>query len=286
MQQQPATPSGVQASVIGKGKLWTLSRKGAGHKLGASATKEDPGGLGGKKMRVKTCLAVGAVAAVAAAVAVHAVSLVSVTFRVFRTTAALVSVSQTSSNGVPRFDYKSRIGEYLVAQALGTVPTSNQVLAIEFNCDTTAANLVVFDKFNSNTTLIASSTSFDKVVQANLHTGNTNQERFVSQMAVGPVGNLAGGFLTVAGRVDIDTNGCAKAVLVAIDRDRHDHDFDDRDVSNKDSDHKDKLTITRRAGQAHFVGVLDVISGGATNTVLVPLGHLTFRRQLDEFIAE
>jgi hypothetical protein len=237
-------------------------------------------------MRVKTCLAVGAVAAVGAAVAVYAVSLASATFRVFRTTAALVTVSQTSSNGVPRFHYKSQIGADLVALALDAVPTSNQVLAIEINCDTTVANLVVFDKSNSNTTVIAASTSFDKVVQANLNTGKTNQERFVSQMAVGPVGNLAGGFLTVAGRVDIDTNGCAKAVLVAVDRDQHDNQFDDRDVSNKDSDRRDKLTISRRAGQGHFIGVLDVISGGETNTVLVPLGHMTFRRQLDEFIAE
>jgi len=240
-------------------------------------------------MKIRTWLAIGAATAVVTAVTVYAISLAAATFRVFRTTAALVSVSQTTSNGVPRFHYKSQIGEDLVALALGATPTSNQVLAIEINCDTTVADLIVFDKSNpTNITVIANSTSFDKVVQANLSNGRTNQERFVSQMAVGPVGSLAGGFLTVAGRVDIDTNGCAKAVLVAIDRDPHDHEFDDGDVTDLDADRKgrDKLLIEDRAGQAHFIGVADVISGGATNTTLIPLGHLTFRRQLDEFIAE
>src|SRR2546428_445041 len=118
-------------------------------------------------MKIKTWVGVGAVAAVAAAVTVYAVSLASATFRVVRTTAGLVTVSQTSSNGVPRFHYKSQIGEDLAELALGAPPTSSQVLAIEINCDTTAADLIVFDKSNSNITVIASSTSFDKVVQAN-----------------------------------------------------------------------------------------------------------------------
>ena len=37
-----------------------------------------------------------------------------------------------------------------------------------------------------------------------------------------------------------------------------------------------------RAGEGHFIGVLNVISGGSTNAWLVPLGHMTFRRQLEQ----
>jgi hypothetical protein len=54
----------------------------------------------------------------------------------------------------------------------------------------------------------------------------------------------------------------------------------------KDTEQDAKTTDTNRAGQAHFVGVLNVISGDSTNAWLVPLGHMTFRHQLDQFDAE
>jgi hypothetical protein len=93
--------------------------------------------------------------------------------------------------------------------------------------------------------------------------------------------NLAsGGLLTVAGRLHLGTNGCPTAVLISLDRDPKDSSFDDKDVTDLDQDAKTKDTY--RAGQAHFIGVLNVISGGSTNGWRVPLGHMTFRRQLDQ----
>jgi hypothetical protein len=93
------------------------------------------------------------------------------------------------------------------------------------------------------------------------------------------VGNLAGGYLTVAGRVHLDTNGCATAVLAAQDRDPMDKSIGDEDIM-KYVPGKGK-GVAERAGQAHFMGVLDVISNSQTNTVLVPSGHLTLASALE-----
>jgi hypothetical protein len=128
-------------------------------------------------------------------------------------------------------------------------------------------------------TTIAQTTSFDTVQDANLTTGATNAERFVAVFNVQPVGNLAGGYLTVAGRLHLDANGCPTAVLAAQDRNPLDKAMGDEDIVKfTPRNHKG---ITRRAGQAHFMGVLDVISNGQTNTVLVPTGHLTLTSQLN-----
>jgi hypothetical protein len=240
-------------------------------------------------MSRKKWMAAGIVLAGAVAATVWAVSSAAVHFRVFRTTAEAVAVAQTSTNGIPRYDYQGLIGSNLVALALGVSPTSNQVLAVSVNCDSSLIDLIVFDKSSSNITTIAQSTNIEKVVQANLVTSHTNSERFVAQLVVQPVGNLAGGYLTMAGRLDLDTDGCVRAVLVTVDRDPEDRVLGDSDVPNLDPDRtsKDRDLAIRRAGQAHFIGVLDIISeAGPTNTVLVPFGHLTLRRQLDEFIAE
>ena len=96
------------------------------------------------------------------------------------------------------------------------------------------------------------------------------------------------GFLTVAGRLHLDSNGCPQAVLVKLDRDPKDSQVGDKDVPDTEQDGKSKDPDLRgrRAGQAHFIGVLDVISGGRTNTALVPLGRMTFRKQLLELDVE
>ncbi len=195
-------------------------------------------------------------------------------FLSFGSAAYTIAVSQTSDNGIPRYNFQSWWGSDIVGYALGTQPTSNQVLALAVNCDSSMGLLVVYDTITSNITTIAETTSFDTVQEANLTTGTTNLERFVAIFDVQPVGNLAGGYLTVAGRLHLDTNGCATAVLAAQDRDPLDKSMGDEDVVKvTPGSHKG---ITQRSGQAHFMGVLDVISNGQTNTVLVPTGHLTF----------
>jgi hypothetical protein len=200
-------------------------------------------------------------------------------FLSFGSAAYTVAVSQTSAGGLPQYSNESWWGPDIVALALGTQPTTNQVLSLAINCDSSMGLLVIYDKTTSNVTTIAQTTSFDKVQDANPKTGLTDRERFVAIFDVQPVGNLAGGYLTVAGRLHLDTNGCATAVLQALDRDTLDKTMGDEDiVKYAPGSHKN---ITQRSGQAHFMGVLDVISNGQTNTVLVPTGHLTFTGQLD-----
>ena len=222
-----------------------------------------------------------AVSLVALAIAGSSVWAGSLKFLVFRTVAYMVVVSQSSSNGVPKYSYEAWWEHDLAAAALSAEPTSNQVLAIAINCDSTAASLLVYDMSNSIMTTIAQTTTFDKVQQADPVTGNTNQERFVAVFEVQPVGSLAGGYLTVAGRLHLDTNGCATTVLASKDRDPFDKQAGDQDVAKFDSHRK---LLTQRSGQAHLMGVLDVISSGQTNTVLIPSGHLSFCNQLGGFI--
>jgi hypothetical protein len=200
-------------------------------------------------------------------------------FLTFGSAAYTIAVSQRSTSGLPQYFYESWWGSDIVALALGTQPTTNQILALAVNCDSSSGLLVVYDTITSNVTTIAETTSFDTVPDANLTTGATNAERFVAVFDVQPVGNLAGGYLTVAGRLHLDTNGCATAVLAAQDHNPLDKAMGDEDVVKASpGSHKG---ITQRSGQAHFMGVLDVISSGQTNTVLIPTGHLTFTGQLD-----
>ena len=189
-----------------------------------------------------------------------------------------IAVSQGSTGGVPQYTYEPWWGQDIVALALGGQPATNQVLAFAMNCDSSSAQLLVYDTTTSTMTPIAQTTALDTVLDGNVKTGVTNLERFVAVFEVQPVGNLAGGYLTVAGRVHLDTNGCATAVLEAQDRDPMDKFIGDEDIVNRSpGNHKG---IIERAGQAHFMGVLDVISNGQTNTVLIPTGHLTFTGQL------
>lgn len=227
-------------------------------------------------MKVKTQIAAGAVVSVVAAVSVWAGSS---QFRVFRTIAA-ISVSQTSSNGVPELWG----GVNLLALALGAQPTSNQVLAIAINCDTTMANLILYDKSNSNMTTIAQSVSFDTVLMRKLAVDTTNQEAFVAVFEVQPVGNLVGGFLTFAGRLHLDTNGCPTVVLGTVDK-KNPYDKPLGVYVKYVTDVDRRFTPgPRQSGRVHFIGVLDVLSNGQTNTVIIPSGFLSFEQQLDEFI--
>jgi len=63
-----------------------------------------------------------------------------------------------------------------------------------------------------------------------------------------------------------------------VDTDRlHDRGFGDAAVKDSDDKVKDKLI----AGEAHLIGVVNVIfQDGSTNTTLIPFGQLTMRRQL------
>jgi len=194
----------------------------------------------------------------------------------------LVVEQGAGPTGLPDYEYALLDGSNLVTLALGTQPTSNQVFAMEIDCGSSQADLVVFDKSNSNITTIATS-EITTVKQQGLRSTFVNEERFVAHFTVIAQNNLApGGFLTIAGRLHLDTNGCPHAVLISLDKDPYDGIFSDKDVTDTDQDAKIKDQL--RAGQAHFVGLLNVIdSASHTNAWLVPLGHMTFRHQLDQF---
>ncbi len=238
-------------------------------------------------MNLKKWMMVGAAITVVAGFAAFALTNPQ---RVFRTTASMVAVAQGTNvlSGHLEYDYAFLNGSNLVALALGADPTSNQVFAMEIDCGSSLANLVVFNKSNSNITTIATSTSIDTVRQRGLRSAFVNDERFVAQFDVEPIGNLAGGFLTVAGRLHLDSNGCPHTVVIKLDRDSKDSLLTDKDVPDTEQDAKSKDADLRgrRAGQAHFIGVLDVISDGHTNTALIPSGRMTFRKQLDELDVE
>jgi len=237
-------------------------------------------------MRLKKWTIVGGAVTVVAVIAVFAVVLTP-PLRVFRTTASMIAVAQgtNSISHGPEYDYALLNGADLVSLALGAEANSNQVFAMEIDCGSDVATLLVFDISNSNTTTIATSTSINTVRQQGLKSHFVNSERFVAQFDVNSVGDLVGGFLTVAGRLNLDTNGCPHAVLIALDRDTHDSQLGDQDTgvnTEQDAKSKDPALRTLRAGRAHFTGVLNVSSGGETNTVLIPFGHMIFRKQLDE----
>jgi len=232
-------------------------------------------------MKIKTCLVIGAMILTASAPAILAQT------RTFRTPTSMVGVMQdTDLAGKPTYDFEGFIGRELVNLALGTAlgtPRSNEVLAIEFTCDSSSADLVVFDRAgSSNLATIATSSSIDVVQQQdNDSAAFPNRERFVTRMDVAALGassnGLAGGFLTVAGRIFLNpTNGCPRALLVDTDH-RQDKVCGDLPAV-KDAEEKDRFR--QIAGRGHFIGVIDMVTGGVTNTVLVPDGHLSINRLL------
>jgi hypothetical protein len=238
-------------------------------------------------MRTKRWIAVGVVASAAAVLT----ALATVpSFRTFRTTAAVSAAFQVPNplaTNTALLAKDSFTGHDLVALALGTPLTtilSNQVLALEIDCGSTEASLVVFDRgLSSNIVTIAASTHVDALTsQDDPGSAGPNRERFVIQMGVNTNGFLVGGFLTVAGRVYLDpTNGCPRAVLVDTDR-KDDKTFGDATI--KDTDEDAKVKDKSIAGQAHLIGVVNAIflegQTVVTNTTLLPFGQLTVKRQL------
>lgn len=215
----------------------------------------------------------------------------SIASKTFRTTAHMVTVTQGEDEVTmaPEYDFGRFAGHDLVNLALGTpldTLRTNEVLALDVNCDSTAASLVVFDKTaDSNIAVIATASSID-VVQQQDNDANAfpNRERFVAQFEIQPGGTatdgLLGGYLTIAGRLHLDPEtGCPRAVPVKLDKDKLDKSLGDVDVRNGEEDLDDPI-FRLRAGRGHGVGVLDVVTGSETNTVLVPNLQISIRRQL------
>jgi hypothetical protein len=231
-------------------------------------------------MKMKAWMIVGAAICLAASSAVFAQE------RTFRTTAALEGVFQIPNPAATTTKVlftEGFAGHDFVNLALGTALTTvrtNEVLALEINCGSTQASLVIFDRTKlSNIVTLATSTQITALTgQDNPSAPGPNHERFVIQMDVNNNNDLLGGFLTIAGRMYLNpTNGCPRALLVDTDR-GSDRLFADAAVKNTDNPaEKD----TRISGEAHLIGVADVIfTDGSTNTVLLPFGDLTMRRQL------
>jgi len=204
--------------------------------------------------------------------------------RTFRTTAALLGYYQSGNVAQqPQYGVLPVAGHDIVNFVLGAeygTARTNEVLAIAFDCPPTSATMVVWDKTGaSNLAVVATSTSIDTVVQQDPKFNFPDRARFVAQMQVQPGGSvsnaLLGGFLTVAGRLYLGSNGCPHAILKDTDT-KSDSTLGDGIVKNND----DKEKLVEHTGEAHVIGVVDVIVFGSTNTVLVPEGRLNFSRQL------
>jgi hypothetical protein len=212
------------------------------------------------------------------------------TTKTYRTIGGLAGVQQGEdpTTHLPQFDYVGLAGHDLVnlamARAIGDTNFPNQVLAMTVACDRSAASLVVYDRnTDSNIATIADSTSMNSAIQQDSTTApGPDRARFVARFAINENGDTANGllegFLTVAGRVNLDpATGCLKPILVTLDRDPHDRVFGDKEVSRKQD--KDEVTILR-AGLAHLIGVINLVSASNTNTVLVQFGGLSIHRDL------
>ena len=210
--------------------------------------------------------------------------------RTFRTTASMPVVFQdVDLGGKPSFGLATIEGHDLVNLALGTSLTNrrtNEVLALEIDCGSTVVSLVVFDKtLGTNIATIATSTTLDVVTDQGKDTAAfPNKERFVAQMAVQASGNatnaLISGQLTLSGRLQLNpTNGCPQAVL--RDHDRFDRVFKDGEFRSGDDKLEIRLHDFHQAGQAHLMGVVNLIAEEKTTKVLIPFGSLSIKRQLN-----
>jgi len=222
----------------------------------------------------------GAAAATGVAISAWAVG----ASETFRTLAYGVGIYQNhDGSSKPVYGNQPLAGHDLVAAALGLplgTKLTNQVLALQVDCGSTTASLVVFDKESSNNiATIATSTSLSVVQQQDSDTAAfPNRERFVAQFAVTPTNHLLGGFLTMAGRLQLDpATGCPRAIRIEPDRlDRYFEDFEGRN----DDDDKDHDVL--RAGLGHAVGTVSLIfNDGTTNTVLLPFVALSIRHELE-----
>lgn len=233
-------------------------------------------------MKANKWIVAGLIATTAAVLTVWATSPGS---RTLRTYASITAVYQTPNPLATNTDvlaFESFAGHDLVNLALGSsleTDQSNNVLALDFDCGSSAASLVVFDKVSSsNIVTIAQSTSLTALTgQDNPSAAGPNHERFVMNMDVKTNGFLIGGSLTIAGRVYLTpSNGCPATVTIDTDKG---HDKSCNDASIKDTDDKDKDKTL--SGAAHLIGLVNVIFlDGSTNTVLLPDGQLTMHRIL------
>jgi hypothetical protein len=238
-------------------------------------------------MKTNKRIFLGVAGLAVAAVAAYAASVGTVTLR---TVGYFMGLTQGSDpvSGDPRYENADFAGHNLVNLAMGrdvsdtNVP--NQVMAMTFACDLSSANLVVYDKLTSNVVAtIAASTSVDSVLQQDVHQKGPNRAHFVAVLRIGSNGNptngLQGGYFTVAGRVHLDPlNGCPQPIEVGLDRDPLDRLDDDVELSAKED--PDSVPLTERTGLAHLIGVVDLVTDGGTNSVLVPYAGLSIRRDL------
>ncbi|MGP8239922.1 MAG: hypothetical protein ACLQVW_31520, partial [Limisphaerales bacterium] len=209
--------------------------------------------------------------------------------KTFRTLAYFIGLSQgtNSLTGDPEYVNNDFAGHNLVNLAMGRASddtVSNQVLAMTFACDLSSARLVVYDKATSNVVAtIADSTMINSVKQQDKGETGPNRAHFVAVVQLEQNGNatngLVDGYFTIAGRLRLDpATGCPEPIAVHLDRDPLDGLVHDAEVPPKDD--PDSVALTFRAGLAHAIGVVDAVTDGATNTVLVPFGGLSIRREL------
>jgi len=217
---------------------------------------------------------------------------ISANLQTFRTTALLhgIAQGQDTVTGAPQFDPVTLRGFELVNLAMGRpvadVSHPEQVLAMTIACDLSEAQLVVFDRTaKDDVATIAESTSVDSVKAQGPRATAPNLAHFVARFDVSENGNatdgIESGFATVAGRLHLDPQtGCPHAVLISLDKDPNDKLFGNTDLSSREDPEEVKDVL--RAGQAHLIGVLDLVSAGKSNTVLVPYGQLSIRRPLPD----
>jgi hypothetical protein len=238
-------------------------------------------------MKTKKSIFLGVASLAVAAVTAYATGVGTVTLR---TLGYFIGLTQGTDplTGHPRYVNADFAGHNLVNLAMGrNVADTNvpsQVLAMTFACDLSTANLVVYDELTSNVVAtIAASTTVNSVEQQDVNAKGPNRAHFVAVLQIGANGNptngLLNGYFTVAGRLNLDpTNGCPHPVLVWLDRDPLDRLVDDVELPARDD--PDSVALTVRTGLAHLIGVVDAVTDGDTNTILVPYGGLSIRREL------
>lgn len=234
-------------------------------------------------MKAKKWIVAGVIASTAAVLTTWATIESS---RTIRTTASITAVYQTPNplaTNTATLAVESLAGHDIVNLALGTAletARTNQLLAMDINCNSTEASLVIFDTvLSSNILTIAQSTSMTALTaQDNPDAAGPNHERFVIQMGINTNGFLVGGSLTVAGRIYLTpSNGCPAEVLINTDK-AHDKVCADANIKDLDVKGVKDKHIT---GEAHLIGVTDVIVlDGSTNTFLLPFGQFTMKRIL------
>jgi hypothetical protein len=238
-------------------------------------------------MKTNKRIILGVASLAVAAIAAYASGVSTVTLR---TLGYFIGITQGTDpiTGTPRYVDADFAGHNLVNLAMGrdvndtNVPS--QVMAMTFACDLSSANLVVYDESTSNVVAtIAASTSVDSVLQQDPHKAGPNRAHFVTMMQVetngNPTNGILGGYFTLAGRLNLNpTNGCPQPVFIGLDRDPLDRVDGDTELSAKED--PDSVALIRRAGLGHLIGVVDLVTDGGTNTVLVPHAGLSIRREL------